>query len=461
MERSSAAPPALQRCAIALAIFAATLTVRVWGISAHFPLQGDQIRDWDIVLGSFSSLPLIGPPTHVHGYTLGPAFYWIMWLLRVSFGPWYDNLPHAGGIGQAVLQSGADALLGLAVWYRVRSMWIALTTVVLLATASFDLSLSAVVWNPVVGSLLARAATALVIFDWPRQSPARVALTTLIAWSAVHAYTGAIFVVLGVLAALVLEPLLRQDRRAAWQNALLIAGVVALLQVPLAVHQLSSGFADNAMGAVTGSVGEILLGRERPHLVVSATGYANAFTFIEASPWSGVAFQALLAVCAASVFVRYRRDPVLLAVILVPQALAILGYAFWLSGLDHYYYLSLMPASVLTVLLGVTAYLPSGAARIAGVVLLAGALAIVPARLRFAALMNRMPEYGTLVAASRELVKVKQPIRAIRTEFPLLPTADPEFMYRILGGRLDPASMSMALVARDGRVTFRQLGAPR
>ena len=82
-------------------VFAATLAMRVDGITQHFWLLGDQIRDWAIALRPFSELPLVGPPTHVGGYTIGPAFYWILWLLRVLFGPWFDNLPHAGGIGQA------------------------------------------------------------------------------------------------------------------------------------------------------------------------------------------------------------------------------------------------------------------------------------------------------------------------------------------------------------------------
>ena len=60
--------------------------------------------------GRSRNLPLVGPATHVHGYTIGPAFYWVLWAIRVVFGPWFENLPHAGGIGQAALQSAVDAL---------------------------------------------------------------------------------------------------------------------------------------------------------------------------------------------------------------------------------------------------------------------------------------------------------------------------------------------------------------
>jgi hypothetical protein len=446
------------RIALALGIVVATLIVRVWGISDHFPLLGDQIRDWDIVLGPFSELPLIGPPTHVRGYTIGPAFYWIMWLIRVSVGPWFDNLPHAGGIGQALLQGGADAVLALAVWHRTRSVWLALAAIVLLATASFDLSLAAVIWNPVVGSILAKLGTALVLLDWPQRSALRGAVTAAVAWSAVHAYTGAIFVALGVLAALILDPVVRRDRAGAWRSAGVIVVVILLLQLPLALHQVSNRFADAAMGAVSGGIRQVILGIELPRFGESATGYGNAFTFIQASPWGGVWPRWLLAVCAVIVTIRYRRDPVLLAAILAPQVLAVLGFAFWLGGLDSYYYLSLMPAAVLTILLGITGVMPSGVTRVAAVALLVGALAVVPARLRFAATLNRMPEYGILVRASRDLVRQQRPIRGIDADFVLPPTASSRFMYGILGGRFDPASPWLAVIAPGGAITYKNVG---
>jgi hypothetical protein len=88
---------AAARLSIPLLTFALTLFLRVRGISRHFAMLGDQIRDWDIALGPFSALPLVGPATHVGGYTIGPAFYWILWGIRVTVGPWFSNRPHAAG----------------------------------------------------------------------------------------------------------------------------------------------------------------------------------------------------------------------------------------------------------------------------------------------------------------------------------------------------------------------------
>jgi len=124
----------------------------VRGIESHFWLLGDQIRDWGIALRPFHELPLVGPATHVGGYTIGPAYYWIMWAIRVLVGPWFDNLPHAGGYGQAAIESAADALLFVALWRRVQSPWVALAAAIVIVTSGFDVALSAIDWTPPIAS---------------------------------------------------------------------------------------------------------------------------------------------------------------------------------------------------------------------------------------------------------------------------------------------------------------------
>jgi hypothetical protein len=441
-------------------VFLFTFAIRAWGITTRFQLLGDQIRDWDIVLKPLTDLPLVGPPTHVHGYTLGPAFYWILWAIRVTVGPWFQNLPHAGGIGQAMLQSAADALLLVAIWRRLGSMWIALAAVILEATAPFDVSLAAIVWNPLMGSMLAKVATALILLDWHRGSVVRAACTFGVAWMAVHAYTGAIYVTVAVFATGVIDPWLARDRRLLIRNAVAIAGVVMALQLPYLAYQVLHRFGEPAMAAVTGSVGDILSGRERLRLSESVAGYLKAVDGIEIEPWRFPFTGWLLLASGAVVAVRYRRDRAILLMTLAPLALAVLGYAFFLSGLDNYYYLSLMPATVLTVVLAVTAIPSPRAARATAIAIVVVALAIVPVRRRHAMTINQMPEYGSIVHASRVIVDRRQPVRAIRTDFRLPPTNDPEFVYRILGGQIDPQSPWIAMIQRDGDVTYRNVSTP-
>jgi hypothetical protein len=78
----------------------------------------------------------------------------------------------------------------------------------------------------------------------------------------------------------------------------------------------------------------------------------------------------------------------------------------------------------------------------------------VPARLRFASTLPRMPEYEILVRASRQIAQRQQPMQSIRAQFALPPTADTEFIFRILGGRIDRQAEWRAQIAPDGRVSY-------
>jgi hypothetical protein len=448
--------PVAIRLTVPVLTFALTLALRIHGIDRHFWMLRDQIRDWTIALGPFGALPLVGPATHVGGYTIGPAFYWILWLIRVLVGPWFDNLPHGGGIGQAMVQSAADALLLVAIWRRTGSLLVALASTVLVATAAYDLALSALVWNPMMGAALAKMATATVLIGWPFRSNAGVAVTAALAWSAVHCYTGAVFTALGIFAAIVAGPFARGDRAGAARSVLLIAAVVTVLQLPMIVHQMSSRTATPAMGAVTGSVGRIVSGEARPQFAASGQGFAGAFTFIQGAPWQPGWLIWVLAGCALVVLIKYRHDPALLSITLLPQILAIVGYAFYVGDfLDRYYYFSLMPAAVLTLVLGLTAAPSARMAQGIAAAILVAALAITPARIRFAATLHRMPEYGWLLDGSKVLVARGYPVKGIRTQFALPPSADPEFLYRILGGRIDPSAEFTALITREGQVAYQ------
>jgi len=436
------------------AVFAFTLYIRVQGISTHLWLLGDQIRDWSIALRPFGDLPLVGPATHVGGYTIGPAYYWIMWGIRVVVGPWFDNLPHAGGIGQAIIESGADVLLLTAVWRRTRSAWGALAAIVVISTAAFDVALSAIVWTTTVASALGKMAIALVLLDWHRRGVARVALIAALAWSAVQVYTGAVFVTVSVFAALLMDPIAHRNWAGVRRSVAAIAAVVGMLQVPYLIHQIQNRFGDRAMSHVTEGVWRILSRSDAPEVWKSLNGYAAAFNFIEVAPWQTTIPLWVLAVSALVVAIRYRRDPVLPVLTILPQVTAIAGYALFLGPLDHYYYISVMPAAVLTVFLAVAVPSYTTTGRVVGIAIFVAALAIVPARLRLAATMNKLPEYQTLVEGSRNIVRTGQPMRAISAAFPLPPTSDPEFLFTVLGGRIQRDARWFALIGVDGDVTY-------
>ena len=200
------------------------------------------------------------------------------------------------------------------------------------------------------------------------------------------------------------------------------------------------------MGAVTDSLRMVLSGKEHVRFGTSATYYAGALTTIQSNPWPVRPWVWILLCCSAALAARYRNDPALLAVTLLPQVAAITGYALWLGDLDHYYYLSLAPAVVLTIVLGAAALVPARAAPFVGIALFIGALSIVPLRLREATPLLKMPRAWVLVAGSREIVKRGQPMRSIEPEFALPSTSDPEFIFRIMGGRIDRQARWRAVI---------------
>ena len=454
---ASLAARVTRRGAIAAIIAIAALgafALRIWDIQDRFWMLEDQIRDWEIVLQPFWRLPLVGPPTHVHGYTIGPAFYWILWSIRVTIGPFFENLPHAGGIGQAALQTAADTLLMVAVWRRTRLPWVAAAMFVVVVTSSFDLALAGLVWNPTMGSTLAKMATALVLLNWHRGSLVRLGVTAAVAWSSVHAYTGAVFVALCVLLALVVDTWQHAGRGAAVRALAVVAATVAALQIPYLVHQISRHFGDPAMSAVSGGIAEILSGRAAPLWGQSIRGYRDAVHSNEVAPWTFAHLGWALIAGGAIVAWRFRRDPPLLIMILLPQIGAMVGFAFFLGPPDSYYYLSLMPAAVLTILLPIAAIPWPRARHAVGLAVLLAAIVTIPSRVQLSTTICRLPEYRILVAASRTLRNLHQPLRAIVTDFPLPPTCNPGFLYFVLGGTIDRSSPWVAVISANGQIHY-------
>jgi hypothetical protein len=265
-------------------------------------------------------------------------------------------------------------------------------------------------------------------------------------------------VAFGVFAAILTPRVFERRWRAALGSAAVIASAVTVLQVPWAIHRFSSREGAPVMGVVTGSLSQVLTGRASPRAGVSVRGYVDAFSFIQGFPNRVPAAGSILLAAAVMTAVRYRRDPALVTVLLLSQALAIVGYALF-QGLDHYYYLSLMPAAVLTVVLAATALpvrWPRARTAIALLMLIAS-VAAIPGRLTFAATMHQMPEYAPLVEGSRRAVRQRQPMRAIETEFTLPAPSDPTFVYRILGGAIDPTSPWVARIRKTGDVDFRKV----
>lgn len=439
--------------ALPAAAFLYILLFRTWGITHHFWLFTDQIRDWRIALGSLTDLPLVGPPQHAGGYALGPVFYWVLWLTRVTVGPFFDNLPHAGGIGLSILQSAADVFLLVAIWRKFGSPWLALAVVLLVASAPYDAALTATIWNPIVAEALAKSTAALVLLGWPRRSPWKAALLAAIAWLAFQAHITGVFVAASVFAWIVGEPILARRSREAVRAAVAIAAVVLALQIPYFAFRAAHPSPAVGASPVLESVLQVVRDPRSLRLAGSGESFTRALNLVQLEPWRVWWIGWFLATCALIVVVKHRRDPATLVATVLPLAATCAGFAVWVGEYDHYFYLTVLPSAVLTAGLAVMALVPRRFGLVAGLALVVLAVAVQPARFRASRGIHRLPEYAALVRASDAVARRGQPIRELQAEF-LPPGCDPSLLVEILGGRIERGAVWYAVVSRDGGVRY-------
>jgi hypothetical protein len=164
----------------------------------------------------------------------------------------------------------------------------------------------------------------------------------------------------------------------------------------------------------------------------------------------------VLAICTVATAARVRRDLMLASVTVVPLLAIVAGFSLWQGPLDSYYCLPLAPCVALTIALALTMWQPS--ARLVSVALALCVLVVQPSRRAYSMTLHRLPEYRALVSGSREIRRRVADVQGIAADFPLPPTTDPEFLYRILGGRISPDARYHAVIALQGHVRFDVVG---
>jgi hypothetical protein len=443
---------------IAVLVCAYTFWFRVDGISRTFMFLGDQVRDWTFALGPAQDLPLTGAPSLAGGRSLGPIYYWLLWLIRVTIGPFCDNLPHAGGIGLSLLQSVADTALLLVLRRRFNSLPLAAATVLLIATSPFDAAVSASIWNTQVGVAFAKLAMAVALVEANLESRASQLLLIALAWMSVQSHITALFVAAGVLLwGVTRQALSRRWAASAWAAYDTVA-LVAVLQVPFFLqHMLYGPERGGGPTRAVGALRQLLAPGLWDNLLASAAALARYAIGCLFEPWHLSWMWIVVATAAVVTIVRTRsHGAVWLFVTVLPLGAAIIVWTPFRDRLD-YWYLALAPSVAVMMGLAISTWRWTPRWRQGvGLALLAAILLTQPSRFTYSRKIGRLDTYGSLVTGARQIVASGVVPRAVDMEVPD-PGTDPGLLVTILGGRLDAHSPVRATILSSGRVVYTRL----
>ncbi|MEQ1869169.1 MAG: hypothetical protein ABL961_04010 [Vicinamibacterales bacterium] len=434
--------------AVCVALGGYLLAARLWGVSDSFVLMRDQIRDWRFALGPFSALPLTGTQSTAGGSSFGPIYYWLLWIIRHLVGPFTGYQPHAGAIGLSLLQTAADLVFFYAIGKRFNSLWLALTTTLLVGTSSHDLAVEAVMWNPAVSVAGVKLAMAAVLLEPPLPSLRRTVVVTMAAWCAVQAHTAAIFIAAPILGSYVLRDAFSQRISAAAQRMRAIIEVILILQLPFLYYMFTSTTEAVPMRAIAGAAEGLRVRASFDALLNASARIVEAPWFAHTSVVGGV-----IVGCAVIVMARARKDLRLLSVTVLPVLCTGLGLSVWQGSYDEYWYLPLAPCVALMVMMALSAF----PAKYAAPVLLAVVLAVQPWRLAHSRTWYRMPEYRALSHGARTIYRQARTVRRIDTSFPMPPLSDAGFVYEAMGGVITDAAEFDATIDAHGDVRFSRV----
>lgn len=418
---------------------------RIFDTPTSFLLLRDQMRDWRIAMGPFHALPLTGPQSTAGGASLGPIYYWVLWLSRVLLGPLTHNLPHAGAWGLALLQTGADLALLFAVRRLTGTFLVAAAVVLLSSTSAHELAMSETIWNPAVSVAFVKFALAARLRAGETPGLWATAATVACAWLAVQAHSAAVFVAAPVVGSFVVADLAQRQIRRALERTRAIVEVVVLLQVPFLIYLTTASGEAVPTRALAGAAS----GRFRWHESWVAT--LASISSILARPWPLPGWPVLIPLAMVVTVVIWRRSAAVLGCTVAPMIVTIAGFALWQGGYDEYWFIPLAPCAALTFVLAVTSWQPRALAALIVVLLIMNQ----PARLQASRAWYRMKEYRSITLGATRIVRQTKELRRLDTSFRMPPFSDAGFPYEILGGRFSPEAPFDAVINADGSVDFR------
>jgi hypothetical protein len=311
-----------------------------------------------------------------------------------------------------------------------------------------------VIWNPPVSAALIKMATAMALTLTTTSPRWHIAVAAMLAWMAVQAHLSALFVAAPMLAAISVQRF--YDRATAVRRSfydrsvpvLMIAATIAVLQIPFVISILREPSGPVGPSSAIASI-------TNPKAVRPWFAYDSVSGITGNLVWTmpdGFSYAIATLVAGAIVAYRYRRDPVLLGASIGGLITATLLFTTSTRNYDSYWFLTMTTALTLTYAMTITAIPSQAAIKWIGIALLLFVAWRQPARIADSTGFFKYPQYGPMVRGSRELVMRAPVVRDIKVTFDVHPTMDRQFIYKILGGRIDGSALYTAVINADGTV---------
>jgi hypothetical protein len=432
----------------AAAICAYLLFFRVHDLDESFWMLSEQVRDWSVAQRPFSELPLAGPRSLNSGADIGPAYYWFLWVARVTLSPLLGPFPHTGGWAISLLHTAADFFLFVALWRRLESWPLAAAIVLLFGTSAHDASLTSTIWNPPLAVAATKFALAATLW---RETPSTATATAAIvsAWLAVQMHVSAFVIALPITLWMAYVVGSSGDAR---RNALCGAALAA--SIALVVYPYSYTPVDRNDGGIATSISTVASNPfERIRLAESAIGILRSLDLILATPLNRGWFGWAIAL-GALVILSTSKLSALSACSTAIVATTVMLFSLWQGEFNQFYWFLVVAPSASICAFGALRVMKHRYRHLVASALILVVVLLQPARTKLAWVDFRAPAYGILRRAAIATAASGRPIGRITASFELPFGMDPAFLFTLAGGRLDPAARVAASIQRDGSVHF-------
>jgi hypothetical protein len=281
---------------------------------------------------------------------------------------------------------------------------------------------------------------------------------------AVQAHMSAIFVAAPMLLGVALQPLLyrrhavfvhdtaadhrRQALRQTGTSVAIVGAIILLLQVPFVISLIAE---PGAQAGPTGAIANLTSGQSwRPMAALDTVTGITGNLFLPMP--DSFTFWIPAIACGVVLLIVYRRDSILVGATIGSVLTATIVFSTWTRSYDRYWFLTMTTALALTFAMTIAAIPSKAVVKWIGLALVLLVASWQPARIDESKRFFEYPQYETMVLASRALIVQAPVVRAIKVAFDVHPTMDPQFIYKILGGRIDPTALYTAVVNPDGSV---------